>query len=77
MFLSRYLASLTLSHFDSNRPGHDYVGTVHVKQIYEIAKIKHTEEHMKHLDLENLCRVIAGSALSMGIKVVSDTSEIK
>ena len=53
------------------------MGTVHVKQIYEIARIKITEEHMKHLDLENLCRIIAGSALSMGIKVVSDKSEVK
>jgi ribosomal protein L11 len=54
-----------------NRPGHDFVGEVHVKQIYEIALIKHKDAHMKHMTVENLCRCIAGSALSMGIKVVS------
>jgi large subunit ribosomal protein L11 len=47
------------------------VGTVHVKQIYEIAKIKQADAHMQHLSVETLCKCIAGSALSMGIKVVS------
>ena len=59
---------------NSNRPGHDSVGEVHVKQIYEIALIKHKDAHMKHMTVENLCRCIAGSAVSMGIKVVSGDS---
>ena len=80
LFTHKRIASPRSSHsltfvFDfnskSNRPGHDFVGEVHVKQIYEIAVIKHKDEHMKHMSLENLCRCIAGSAISMGIKVVT------
>jgi len=46
------------------------VGKVHVKQLYEIAKIKRRDSHLKHLSLENLCRIISGSAHSMGIEIV-------
>ena len=83
LFTHKRIASPRSSHsltfvFDfnskSNRPGHDFVGEVHVKQIYEIALIKHKDAHMKHMTVENLCRCIAGSALSMGIKVVSGDS---
>jgi ribosomal protein L11 len=42
-----------------------------VKQIFEIAKIKQADAHMQHLTVETLCKCIAGSAISMGIKVVS------
>jgi len=57
----------------SKRPGHDIVGKVHVKQVYEIAKAKQADEHLKSLSLEALCRCIAGSAGSMGLEIVSDT----
>ena len=46
------------------------MGQVHVKQIYEIAKMKQKDEHMKHLSLEAICRCVAASASSMGIEVV-------
>jgi len=52
------------------RPGHDYVGTVSLKHIYEIARIKHTDEHMKHLSLEGIARSILGSARTLGVKVI-------
>lgn len=55
-----------------HRPGHDIVGKVHVKQIYEIAKIKQQEEHLQSIPLQSLCRTIAGSAQSMGIQVVTE-----
>lgn len=57
----------------SKRPGHDIVGRVHVKQIYEIAKAKQVDAHLAQLSLESMCRCIAGSAGSMGLEVVSDT----
>ena len=60
----------------AGRPGHDIVGNVHVKQIYEIAKVKLKDEHLSHLQEETMCRMIAASAGSMGIKVVADDSEI-
>mmetsp|Transcript_23036 Transcript_23036/g.33716 ORF Transcript_23036/g.33716 Transcript_23036/m.33716 type:complete len:146 (+) Transcript_23036:47-484(+) len=56
----------------ANRPGHETVGKVHTKQIYEIAKIKQQDEAMKNMELEHICRCIVGSCLSMGLKVVHD-----
>ncbi len=54
------------------RPGHEIVGKVHVKQIYEIAKIKQKDSHLQHIELEQLCRMIIGSVGSMGLEVVGD-----
>jgi large subunit ribosomal protein L11 len=54
------------------RPGHDTAGTVHVKHIYEIAKIKTTDEHLSRIDLQMMSRSIVGSARSMGLKIVKD-----
>jgi hypothetical protein len=52
------------------RPGHEIVGKIHVKQLYEIAKIKRRDEHMQKFSLETLCLIIQGSCRSMGIEVV-------
>ncbi|KAF8592509.1 ribosomal protein L11 [Ramaria rubella] len=52
------------------KPGHEVTGTVNLKHIYEIAKVKHTDEHMKHLPLESVARMIVGSARSLGLRVV-------
>jgi len=32
------------------RPGHEIVGKVHVKHIYEIAKLKLNDEHLKNME---------------------------
>lgn len=56
----------------STRPGHDVVGKVHVKQIYEVAKIKQRDEHLQRIPLDALCRTVAASAHSMGLEVVRD-----
>jgi len=60
----------------AGRPGHDIVGNVHVKQIYEIAKVKLKDEHLSGLKEETMCRMIAASASSMGIKVIASENEI-
>lgn len=52
------------------RTGHDVVGKVHVKQIYEIARAKQKDAHLSHIGLESLCRSIMASAGSMGIEIV-------
>ena len=52
------------------RPGHDFVGTVSLKHVYEIAKIKATDEHLKHLRLEAIASTVIGSARTLGIQVV-------
>jgi large subunit ribosomal protein L11 len=56
----------------SGKARHDIVGKVHVKQIYEIAKVKQRDPHLQKLSLQALCKCIAGSAGSMGIEVVRD-----
>lgn len=53
----------------ASSPGHESVGTVNVKHIYEIAKIKQQDVHLSHLPLEALCKSISMTARNCGIKV--------
>eukprot|EP01039_Chlorochromonas_danica_P004663 gene4663-5108_t len=56
-----------------SRPGHDIAGKIHVKRIYEIAKVKKRDEHLaKESLLHFFCGSIAASCLSMGDEVVAD-----
>ena len=48
---------------------HESVGSVHVKHIYEIAKIKHKDYHLSHLPLRSICRMIYGTCGTMGLSV--------
>ena len=36
----------------------------------EIARIKATDEHMKHLKLESIARTVVGTARTLGVQVV-------
>lgn len=54
----------------TGRPGHEISGTITLKHVYEIAKIKATDEHMKIIPLESIARMIVGSAKSLGVQVV-------
>ena len=54
----------------TGKPGHEVVGTVSLKHVYEIAKIKATDEHLKHLRLEAIASTVIGSARSLGVQVV-------
>ena len=72
-----YICSMITLYYEfsiSFRPLHEYVGEVHIKQVYEIAKIKQKDQHMQHIPLDSICRSILGSAHSMGVKVVTATS---
>jgi len=51
----------------SKEPGRDLVGKVTMKQVREIAEKKMTDLNTK--DIEAACRMIAGSARSMGLEV--------
>jgi len=53
------------------KPGHETNGTISLKHIYEIAKVKQTDAHLKHLPLESIARMVAGSARSLGLNVVA------
>lgn len=46
------------------------VGTVSLKHVYEIARIKHGEERLGGLSLEGVARSVVAQAGSMGVVVV-------
>jgi large subunit ribosomal protein L11 len=53
----------------ATNPGSEIVGAVSLKHVYEIAKIKQADRHIKHVPLESLCRSIIGTAGTCGIEV--------
>ena len=62
----------------ASRPGHETVGKVTVKHIYEIAKVKLQDVHKKQRDdvtLRMMARALVGSARSMGIEVYNPYTE--
>lgn len=52
----------------SQKPGHSVAAEISAKIIYEIALIKQRES--PHVSLESLCKSIAGTCRSMGVKVL-------
>ncbi|KAL3464227.1 ribosomal protein L11, N-terminal domain-containing protein [Aspergillus heterothallicus] len=54
----------------AQNPGHETVGTVSLKHVYEIAKIKQSETRLSGLSLQGLCKSVIAQAKSAGIKVV-------
>jgi large subunit ribosomal protein L11 len=54
----------------ASNPGKEFVGTVSLKHVYEIAKIKHSELRLSGLSLEGLCRSVIHQAKSIGVAVV-------
>lgn len=55
----------------ASNPGTESVGTISLKHVYEIAKIKQTELRLSGLRLEGLCRAIIYQCKSIGIDVVA------
>eukprot|EP01147_Barroeca_monosierra_P006813 gene6812-387_t len=58
----------------ASSPGKEVIGTVTLKQIYEIATVKKQDDKFRNTPLVGVCRCLIGSARSMGIKVISDRS---
>uniref|UniRef100_A0A7S0BXR5 Large ribosomal subunit protein uL11m n=1 Tax=Proboscia inermis TaxID=420281 RepID=A0A7S0BXR5_9STRA len=58
----------------SSLPGSEssVVGYITPEQIYEIARIKHTDNFRKQDPLEGVARSVVGTAFSCGIKVRED-----
>ena len=54
----------------AGKAGHETVGTISLKHVYEIAKIKKTDPAVSALDLKAICHLILGSAKTMGLQVV-------
>ena len=46
------------------------VGKVSLKHIYEIAKIKSQDPNFEGIPLESVCKIVIGSARSLGIEVI-------
>lgn len=55
----------------ASQPGHEVVGTISLKHVYEIAKIKQSELRLSGLALEGLCKAVIYQCKSMGIDVVA------
>ena len=43
---------------------------ISVRQIYEIAKLKQQDIHLKHLPLKSICKMMIGTCRSMNVRVV-------
>ncbi|KAL1967920.1 hypothetical protein VTN77DRAFT_2337 [Rasamsonia byssochlamydoides] len=54
----------------AQNPGHEVIGTVSLKHVYEIAKIKQSELRLSGLSLKGLCKSVIAQAKSIGIQVV-------
>ncbi|KAI2620089.1 ribosomal protein L11 [Hypoxylon sp. NC1633] len=55
----------------ASKPGHEIAGTVTLKHVYEIAKIKQAEQRFSTLPLKGLCKSVMYQARSMGIAVIA------
>uniref|UniRef100_A0A7S1T4C2 Large ribosomal subunit protein uL11m n=1 Tax=Compsopogon caeruleus TaxID=31354 RepID=A0A7S1T4C2_9RHOD len=53
-------------------PGRVMVGSVPIQAVYEIARIKQQDEHLRHVPLEGLCKSILGTATTCGLQVLFD-----
>jgi len=53
----------------ANNPGQDFVGSISLKHVYEIAKIKQTELRLSGLSLEGICKTVIAQAKSVGVEV--------
>ena len=54
----------------ASMPGKETVGEVSLKHVYDIARIKKSEQRLSGLSLEGLCRSIIAQAKTIGINVV-------
>eukprot|EP00566_Odontella_aurita_P025836 CAMPEP_0113555060 /NCGR_PEP_ID=MMETSP0015_2-20120614/16500_1 /TAXON_ID=2838 /ORGANISM="Odontella" /LENGTH=118 /DNA_ID=CAMNT_0000456281 /DNA_START=441 /DNA_END=797 /DNA_ORIENTATION=- /assembly_acc=CAM_ASM_000160 len=59
-----------------NQPSPDRAsGYITPEAVYEIAKVKHKDDHRWHLPLEGIAKSVVGTAKSMGVHVKEEESE--
>lgn len=68
--VSYFLKQITGLEKGPAKPGHEILASISLKHVFEISKIKASDERMKHLPQESIARMIVGSAKSLGIQVV-------
>lgn len=65
-----YESSKTYTLFIVLHLGHDIVGRISLKHVYEIALIKSQDPVFARVPLESICKTIVGTAKSIGIDVI-------
>ena len=55
----------------SSKPGHARSGTISLKHLYEIAKVKKSEKGNEFVPLQSICSSIIGSSKSMGLFITT------
>lgn len=58
-------------HAANGNAGLGVVGSVSLKHVYEIAKIKHSEQRLSGLTLKSVVKSVVAQAGSMGVVVVA------
>ena len=51
-------------------PGQETIGEVSLKHVYDIARIKKSEQRLSGLPLEGLCKSVIAQAKTIGISVI-------
>lgn len=54
----------------SKEPGKNVVKKIDIKKVYELARIKKEDEHLKNLNIDSLCKMIIGTLKSMGVEII-------
>lgn len=57
----------------ADRPGHEVIGAITLKHLYEIAVIKRRDT--PNIPMEAICKNLMASCKSMGVKVVKSWEE--
>lgn len=52
------------------KSGTEIVGTISLKHVYEIAKIKQSELRLSGLSLEGICKSVIAQAKTVGVAIV-------
>ncbi|CEQ40909.1 SPOSA6832_02576 [Sporobolomyces salmonicolor] len=69
-WLIKQAAAIELGSGEAGKPGAAPAGTLTMKHVYEIAKIKQRDEHLRAIDLEAIAKSVVGSCKSAGVAVV-------
>ncbi|TNY24664.1 ribosomal protein L11 [Rhodotorula diobovata] len=70
MHLIKTAAGIETGSGETGRPNVSPAGTLSMKHVYEIAKIKQRDDHLRHIPLESLAKSVVGSCRSAGVAVV-------
>ena len=67
--VSYFLRKCSGIELGAHKPGHETVGSVNLKQVYEIATIKQQDPDLAKLPLQSIVSQVIASAKSMGLEV--------